>query len=75
VENFLREEVSRRISLREMREISSFKTDATFDITYVWGYEGRASYDAARWHEFLPPKFFRPPSGDFDPIRMQLSVG
>src|SRR6476660_1490196 len=40
VEDFLREEVSRRISLREMREISSFKTDATFDMTYVWGRKG-----------------------------------
>ena len=32
VDDFLRAEVSLRISLREMREISSFRTDATFDI-------------------------------------------
>src|SRR5664279_1848193 len=32
VEAFFREEVSRRISLREIRDISSFRTDATFDI-------------------------------------------
>jgi len=31
-EDFFREEVSRRISLREMREISSFKTEAMFSM-------------------------------------------
>src|SRR3954453_4925001 len=31
-EDFLREEVSRRISLRATRAISSFRTDATLDI-------------------------------------------
>jgi hypothetical protein len=33
VEDFLREAVSRRISLREIREISSFITDAIFDMS------------------------------------------
>src|SRR3954470_11507477 len=32
VEDFLREEVSRRISFRATRAISSFRTDATLDI-------------------------------------------
>jgi len=40
VEDFLREEDWRRISLRETRETSSFKRDATFDMNYVWGGEG-----------------------------------
>ena len=58
VEDFLREEVSRRISLRETREISSFKTDATFDMTYVWGKKGEHLRTPHVGHEFLPSKFF-----------------
>src|SRR6187551_2308411 len=41
VEDFLRDEVSRRISLREMREISSFKTEAMFGMMGASSFEGR----------------------------------
>ena len=33
MEDFLREDVSRRISLREIREISSLRTDAIFGMS------------------------------------------
>src|SRR6478736_8173160 len=61
VEDFLREEVSRRISLREIREISSFKTDATFDMTYVWGRKGEHLRTPHVGQEFLPSTFFTVP--------------
>ena len=41
MEDFLREEISRRISLRAIRETSSFRTDATFDIKLGWYLEGQ----------------------------------
>ena len=56
MEDFLREEVSRRISLREIREISSFKADATFDITCVWGRKGEDLRTPHVRKEFLPSK-------------------